>query len=79
MAFKSWAPLDKCRDKTNNTQMDDAQCIGVVKCMYNFIEYIDNYSEASGSLCQYYAILKIFLLIIIVLHSKLRKYINRNS
>ena len=33
---------------------DNAQDIDIVMPMCNLIEYSDNYSKTSGSLCQYY-------------------------
>ena len=38
----------------NNAQIDNAKDIDIVMPMYNIIEYSDNYSKTSGSLCQYY-------------------------
>ena len=34
----------------NNPQVDNGRDIDVVMPMHNFIEYMDNYSKASGSL-----------------------------
>ena len=48
VVFKNCAPFTKCKSKINNTQIDNA------KCIYNLIEYSDNYSKTSGSLWQYY-------------------------
>ena len=42
------------KSEINNTQMDNAKYIDVVMPMYNLIEYIDNHSETSESLWQYY-------------------------
>ena len=52
--FKSCAPFTKCISKINNTNIDNAQDIDIVMPTYNLIEYSDNYSKTSGSLCQYY-------------------------
>ena len=41
-------------EKKNDTQIDNAKDIDVVMLMYNVIEYSNNYSRTSGSLCQYY-------------------------
>ena len=38
----------------NDTEIDKAEDIDIVMPMYNFIEYSDNYSKASGILWQYY-------------------------
>ena len=54
LIFKNYAPFTNCISKINNTQIDNAKDIDIVMPMYNLIEYSDNYSKASGSLCQYY-------------------------
>ena len=46
-------PFISCISKINNTQVDDAQYIGVVIPMYNSIEFSDNYSKTSEILRQY--------------------------
>ena len=51
--FKNCAPFTNCISKINNTQVDNAKGIDIVMPMYNLIEYSDNYSKTSGSLCQY--------------------------
>ena len=51
--FKNCAPFTNCINKINNTQIDNAEYIDIVKSMYNLIEYSDNYSKTSGSLWQY--------------------------
>ena len=51
--FKNCAPFMNCISKINNTQTDNAEYIDIVMLMYNLIEYSDNYSKTSGSLCQY--------------------------
>ena len=51
--FKNWAPFTDCVSKINNTQIDNAEYIDVVKPMYKLIECSDNYSKTSGSLRQY--------------------------
>ena len=48
--FKNCAPFTKCLSRINNTDVDNAQDIDIVMPMYNFIEYSNNYSKASGSL-----------------------------
>ena len=37
------APISNCISKTNNTKIDNAECIDIVMPMYNLIEYSDNY------------------------------------
>ena len=39
-----------CISEINNTEVDNARDIDVVMSMYKLIEYIGNYSKASGSL-----------------------------
>ena len=43
-----------CKSEINNTEIDNAKDIDVVMPMYILIEYGDNYSKTSRSLCQYY-------------------------
>ena len=52
--FKNCAPFADCISKINNTQIDNAKDIDVLMPIYNLMEYIDNYSETSGSLWKYY-------------------------
>ena len=51
--FKNCAPFTNCISKINNTDIDNAKYIDIVRPMYNLIEYSDNYSKTSGSLWQY--------------------------
>ena len=51
--FENCVPFTNCISKINNTQIDNAEGIDVVMPTYNLIEYCDNYSKTSGSLCQY--------------------------
>ena len=51
--FKGCAPLTDCISEINNTQVDNAKDIDIVKPMNHLIEYSDNYSKTSGSLWQY--------------------------
>ena len=50
--FKNCAPFTNCISKINNTKIDDAEYVDIVMPMNNLIEYNDNYSKTSGSLCQ---------------------------
>ena len=59
VTFKNCAPFTKCKNRTNNTDIDTAQDIDIVTPMYNLIEYSDNYSKTSGSLWQYYKVSQI--------------------
>ena len=51
--FKNCAPFINSIKRINNTQVDEAHDIDVVKPMYSLIEYSDNYSKASGISWQY--------------------------
>ena len=57
--FKHCALSTNCTSKINNTQIDNAQYIDIVMPMYNLIEYSDNYSKTSGSVCN---IVKVYVL-----------------
>ena len=46
--------VDKCINRINNTEIDNAKEIEIVMPMYNVIEYSDNYLKISGRLWQYY-------------------------
>ena len=50
VAFKNFAPFEKCRTEINETFVNDADFINIIMPMYNLIEYSDNYSDTSGSL-----------------------------
>ena len=54
LIFKNCAPFIYFISRVNNTKVDDAQDIDVVKPMYNLIKYSDTYSKISGSLWQFY-------------------------
>ena len=51
--FKNCVLFTTCISKINNTQIHNAEYTDVVMPMYNLIEYSNNYSKTSGSLCQY--------------------------
>ena len=51
VAFKNCAPFKDCRTEINGALVDYADFINIAMPMYNFIEYSDNYSDSSGSLC----------------------------
>ena len=53
VAFKNYAPFEKCRTEINETFVDEADFINITMPMYNLIEYSDNYSDTSGSLWQF--------------------------
>ena len=50
--FKHSAPFNKCIGKINDTEIDNAQDIDIVMPIYNLIEWSNNYTKTSGSLCQ---------------------------
>ena len=45
--FNNCAPFIDCVTEINNTQVD------IVMLKYNLINYFDNYSKTSGSLCYF--------------------------
>ena len=51
VAFKDYAPFKNCRTEINETFVDKTEHINVAMPVYNLIEYSDNYSDTSGSLC----------------------------
>ena len=51
--YKNCAPFTNCISEINNTQIDNAKDIDIVRPMYNLIEYSDNYEKRTGSLWQY--------------------------
>ena len=53
VTFTNCAPLTKYISRINNTDIDNAQDIGIVMPIYKLIEYSDNYSKTSVSLWQY--------------------------
>ena len=50
---RSCAPFTKCNLEINNEHVDTAENLDIVMCMYNLIEYSDNYQESSATLYQY--------------------------
>ena len=52
--FKNYAPFTDSKGEVNNTQIDNARDLHVVRPMYNLTRYCYNYSKTSASLCQYY-------------------------
>ena len=51
--FKNCTPCTNCISEINNTQIDNAKDLDVVKPTYNLIEYGDNYSKTSRGFSQY--------------------------
>ena len=50
VAFKNCAPFENCRTKIDRAFVDKANFINIAMTMYNLMEFIDNYSNTSGSL-----------------------------
>ena len=48
--FKNCALFKEYSTKINGTHVDEPKFINITMPMYNLIEYIDNYSDTSGSL-----------------------------
>ena len=53
VVFKNCAPFEKCRTEINETFVDETDFINITMPMYKLFEYIDNYSDTSGSLWQF--------------------------
>ena len=54
LVLKNNAPFISSISKINNTRIDNAEDLDIVKPMYNLIEYSKNYSKTSGTLWNYY-------------------------
>ena len=54
LAFKNNAPFINCISKVNGVKIDNAEDLGVVRPMYNLLEYSKNYRKTTGSLWNYY-------------------------
>ena len=54
LIFKDNAPFRSSISKINNTFIDNVDNLDIAIPMYNLLEYSDNYSMTSGSLCNYY-------------------------
>ena len=50
LTFRDNAPFKSCILKINNTFIDSAEDLDVVRPMYNLLEYSNNYSRTSVSL-----------------------------
>ena len=53
VVFKNCAPFEKCRTEINETFVDETDFVNITMPMYNLIEYVDNYSDTSGSFWQF--------------------------
>ena len=49
--FNNCAPFIDCITEIDNTQVDNVKDLDVVILIYNLINYFDNYSKISESLC----------------------------
>ena len=49
--FKNCVPIIDCTSEMNNTQINYAKYLDVVMSIYDLIEYSNNYSKTSRSLC----------------------------
>ena len=54
VVFKNYAPFTDYIIQISNSQIDNAKDLDKIMLIYNLIEYSDNYSKTSGSLCQYF-------------------------
>ena len=54
VAFKNNALFRSCISKVNSTLIVNAEDLDIAMPMYNLLEYSQNYSMTSGSLCNYY-------------------------
>ena len=53
LALKNFAPFEKCNLEINDEHVDAAENLDIVMCMYNLIEYSDNYQDSSATPYQY--------------------------
>ena len=70
--IKNCAPFADYINEIKNAQINNDKNIEAVMAMYNLIEYGDNYSKTSGSLCQHcrnelLRLLLILMILIIIL------------
>ena len=52
--FKNCAPIIDCTSEINNTQINYTKYLDFVMSIYDLIEYSNNYSKTSRSVCQHY-------------------------
>ena len=53
VAFKNCASFTTCVTHTNNEHIETAKNLDIIIPMYHLIDYSDNYSDSTGSLCQF--------------------------
>ena len=53
VAFKNCTSFTSCVTHINNEHVETAENLDMIMPMYNLIEYSDNYSDLSGSLCKF--------------------------
>ena len=54
LAFKNNGPFISCISKVDNALIDKAKDLDIVMSMRNLIQHSKSYSNAAGSLCNYY-------------------------
>ena len=54
LTFSSHAPIRLCISKINNTLIENAEDLDIVKPMFNLLEYSNNYSVTTRSLWNYH-------------------------
>ena len=53
VAFKNYAPFEKCSIEINGALVDEVDFINITMPMYYLIDCSDNYSDAPGNLWQF--------------------------
>ena len=53
VAFKNFAPFTRFVTQINDEDVETAENLDITIHIYKLIEYSDNYSDSSGSLCQF--------------------------
>ena len=53
VAFKNCAPFTRCATHIDDEHIETAENLDIIMPIYNLIEYLDNYSDSSGSLWQF--------------------------
>lgn len=55
MISENCTSFTNCIREINNAKTNNIKDFDLVMAIYDLIEYIDSYSKASGTLCQYYS------------------------
>ena len=53
VAFKNCAPFTRCVTHMNDEHVETAENLDIIMPIYNLIEYLDEYADSSGTLCQF--------------------------